>query len=286
MTLLTKVEVHNHIGDILELSLNDQSAEVHIRDITGLGSIKADIHSTPYGSAYGEFYVGSSLGRRNIVMKLGLSPDWAIKTLNQLRRSLYSWFSTRQWVKLVFFHDEDDDLPEVAIEGYVESFEPSIFSKDPELQVSIINPQPDFVAVDVTTVTGEVNDGDPFFVIPYLGTAPTGFTLRIDPTVSNPSFDNEVVISTVDEADNQKTLEVAILVDADQHFKMSSIFGDKYVRHITTVSGEGTSILGVTEVGAWPDLQPGDNGLTVMALGGIDQGQQWTLEYFARFGGL
>ena len=49
---------------------------IHIRDITGLGPVKAEIATTPFATSDGELFQGSTVGKRNIVMTLGFNPDW------------------------------------------------------------------------------------------------------------------------------------------------------------------------------------------------------------------
>jgi hypothetical protein len=76
------------------------------------------------------------------VLTLGLNPNWVDQTVASLRRVLYRYLMPEAWTKLRFF---SDDMPTVDIEGYVESFDPNMFTQDPEIQVSIICPKPDFI---------------------------------------------------------------------------------------------------------------------------------------------
>ncbi len=88
-----------------------------------------------------------------------------------------------------------DDYPDCEISGYVESFAPNIFTQDPEIQVSIICPNPDFVAVDPVVIDGAVISTEEtsysFTEIATVGTIPTpmnitvkaaGSTEPVDPT--------------------------------------------------------------------------------------------------------
>jgi hypothetical protein len=90
-----------------------------------------------------------------------------------------------------------DELPVIGIRGVVESFEPNLFSEDPEMQISILCPKPDLIDMATTLLTGTV-DGAPI-PITYTGTAPTGFQLRIQSSGSY-SGDLTLINDTPDES--------------------------------------------------------------------------------------
>src|SRR4051812_7049320 len=167
---------------------------VQVFNVEGLGPVKAEISSTPFATGRGELYQGGSTGKRNIVLTLGLNPDWEEQTMSTLRQLLYRYFMPEEWCKLRFFSDY---LPTVDIEGYVESFEPNIFSKDPEIQVSIICPKPDFIEANATVLSGLVDNGTAEIVYTYVGTVETGLELRIDATPANTSYNGDLTITNV-----------------------------------------------------------------------------------------
>ena len=151
--MITKVEVFSaRPAPILSLGgFMPSDDPVHIRDISGLGPVKAEITTTPSGASRGATFQGVSTDKRNIVLTLGLSPNWSTQTVSSLRQLLYAYFMTEQWCKLRFHSDE---LPTTDIEGYVEGFEPNHFAQDPEYQISIINPRPDFIEIDASIYEG------------------------------------------------------------------------------------------------------------------------------------
>jgi len=252
---------------------------VQIRNIDGLGPVKSDISTVPSGVSRGETYQGASTGKRNIVLTLGLNPDWTVQTMSSLRQLLYAYFMPEQWCKLRIFSDE---LPTTDIEGYVESFEPNMFSQDPEIQVSIINPRPDFIEIDATIFTGAVDDGSNEHVIPYVGTVPAGFEVRIDRTVERPAYSGPVTIRVVN-ADGIKEIIVnPVTINTLQSYKMSSVPGRKRVQTEAFADGAVINML-KSMTGKWPDLAPGENLVSIKASA---SGQKWTLAFFNRFGGL
>jgi hypothetical protein len=257
---------------------NDQ---VQIRDIQGLGPVKAALSSTNLASGRGEVYQGGSVGLRNIVMSLGLNPDWQHLTLTALRQRLYAYFMPEEWTKLRFFSDE---MPTVDIEGIVESVEPNIFSQDPEIQISVICHRPDFIEADATVYFGTVDDGTTELEFDYVGTVTTGFELRIDRTPTNPSYTGDITVLTKSPTDPQEFKVEGVTIDTARYFKMSSVQGAKRVQTIDLLDGDTTNILSkMTDDSVWPQLRTGKNYVSVA---GAEPGQDWSLAYFNRFGGL
>jgi hypothetical protein len=254
---------------------------VQVRDITGLEPVKADISSTALATGRGETPQGSSTGKRNIVLKLGLNPDWAEQTMTTLRHQLYRYFMPEQWTKLRFFSDE---LPVVDIEGIVESFEPNMFSQDPEVQISILCHKPDFIEADATIYTGVVDDGTLELEFDYIGSVETGLEIRVDRTVDNIAYSGDLSIVLKSPEDPQLFEVEGVVIDSTQYLKVSSVPGAKRVQVISTVDGVPTNILAkMTDASVWPKVKPGINVLSIAA---AEAGQAWTMAYFNRFGGL
>jgi hypothetical protein len=279
--VITKMEVFG-IRPAPALSLGGfmpSDDPVVIRNVDGLGPVKSEITTTPSGVSRGETFQGASTGKRNIVLTLGLNPDWATQTMSSLRQLLYAYLMPEQWCKLRI---NSDELPTTDIEGYVESFEPNMFSQDPEIQVSIINPKPDFTEIDATIFKGVVDDGSLQHVINYLGTISAGFEVRIDRTVELVSYSGPVTIMVENSAGIQILTVNPATINTVQSFKMSSVQGKKRVQAEAIIDGSITNLL-KNKSGVWPELQPGENLISISA----DQpGQTWTLAFFTRFGGM
>lgn len=286
--------------DIPELPLGGfvpgSSDVIQVRNIDGLGPVKAGIASTPYATGRGSLFQGSSIETRNIVLTLGLNPDWATQTITELRRLLYKYFMTGLWVRLRFI---SDDMPEVYINGIVESFEPNIFAQDPEIQVSVLCPKPDFIDEDTTLLTGttlalpidaftdpilpwlnSLNyddlDADP---IDYVGTAPVGFELRVEET-----YTGLIVVVSATPTDVRYLYLVEVVVNSTQRFQMNTVRSQRYVYNVNPSTGAAVNILAkMTYESDWPEFSPGPTKIAVFAYGGdID----WSLGYLTRYGGL
>lgn len=281
------MEVYNPASDAPELPLggfgpNDDP--IQVKNIDGLGPVKAEITTTPFATGRGELYQGGSTGKRNIVLTLGLNPDFAVyPSMFSLRQILYRYLLPEQWTKLRFYSDE---IPPVEIEGYVESFEPNIFSEDPEVVISIICPDPDFVA-EATVLTGTVTEllgeGPEF---EYIGTIETGLELKVESSEDNTSFNGQLVITmAVPGLPEQYFYVDPVLIDATQYFKLSTA-KPKRVQSIPIGGGDPINLLSnVPGSATWLKIRPGQNQIDVNAPAD-EVGQIWTLAYFTRFGGL
>jgi hypothetical protein len=284
--VITKLQVFSAQPNAPELSLGGfypNLDPVQIRDVQGLGPVKATIPSSPYATGDGELPQGNpKIGMRNIVLILGLNPNWVDQTMTSLRRQLYRYLLPKAWVKLRFF---SDDMPTVDIEGTVESFEPNMFSQDPELQISIICLKPDFIEPDATLYYGVVDDGSTELEFEYEGDVPAGFEVRVQHAVENVAYTGPLDISMQQEPEDPQIFTVdPVTIDSSHHFKLSTIRNAKRVQRVANADGVVTNLLrDVTDESVWPEIKPGTNLFKVAAL---ESGQAWTLAFFNRYGGL
>lgn len=254
---------------------------VQIRNIDGLGPVKAELSSTPFGSGDGELYQGGSVGKRNVVLNLGLNPNWTEQSMAALRQLLYAYFMPKQWIKLRFFSDH---MPTVEIEGIVESCDPNMFSQDPEMQVSVLCHKPDFIDPDAVILKGLVDDGTTEYAFEYEGNIPTGIELRVDRTPENVSYTGPLAVTITNGGVPQRFSIDPVTINTVKSFKLSSVKNRKKVSNIAIADSEATNLLyNATSGFVWPEVSPGENFLTVVA---DEPGQAWTLAYFKRFGGL
>lgn len=277
--MLTKVKAYSSWRSATPLGLSElgpQTDPIQIRNIEGLGPVKSSVNTEPYGSIDGESLTGITVPARNIVLTLGLNPDWATWTPASLRRLIYSYFSPKQQVKLIF--ESDDEFPDVTITGYVESADPSMFDKDSEMQISIICPDPYFYAVDPVEISGVTGEGP--IEIDYIGSVETGINVRVN-HVANPL----PVYVGIQLGDPSETFfRSGGYPTPTIYWEMNSIPGNKYVRMVSLTTGVITNLLHHMESGSsWPVMYPGENTFEVLT----DAGEQdWVLTYIPKFGGL
>lgn len=285
--MLQRIEVESY-SPTLPLPIGGGATDdpIQVRNIDGLGPVKAALTSTAFATGRGSYFQGGSIPERNIVLTLGLNPNWTDQTVTSLRKLLYGYFMPEQWCKLRFF---TDDYPDVAIEGICESVEPNIFSEDPEIQVSIIHHQPDFVAIDDTVIDGSVTnaliDGDPTeYEFEYEGNAPAGFVLAVRPSPSNPDYTGPllVVLETADSVDNFQVN--AVTIDATKYLIFGTWDNDRKIQTVDETGAIVDILLKEVEVGSnWMKLKPGQN---ILAVSAEENFLAFKLTYFARYGGL
>lgn len=287
--MITRMEIVSAQAGAPELPLGGfmpNSDPVQIRNIEGLGPVKAEVSATPFATGRGELYQGVSTGKRNIVLTLGLNPNWIDQTMSSLRQILYRYFMPERWSKLLFFSDE---LPVAQIGGVVESFEPNIFSQDPEIQISILCPKPDFIDVDTTLLSGTtrgsfgIPEGSPpGAVIDYIGTVPTGFDLRIH-TVSG-SYSGGVYVNNEIGGEVQEFYLENVTISSGMYLQLNTVRSTRHIYSVVVAGNVEYDILAkMGKESDWPEFSPGENGFTVMT---DDSGLIWELAYFNRFGGL
>lgn len=147
-----------------------------IRNIDGLGSVKASLNGLDVPEEAGGEFLSSYTPTRNIVITIGFDPVYSDgETVTDLRNELYSIFPVGFEVDLDF---ETTHKGLMKIKGVVESNQPDMFSQNPQNQISIICYDPYFrsdggivtVPYNLTVLPGAAFE--------YTGEVETGFTIE------------------------------------------------------------------------------------------------------------
>ena len=171
-----------------------------IADISGLGPPKATINQQPYAFQDGASYVSSKTEIRNIVVTIRYRQLSAGKSVQTLRRELYSIFPTNKKVNLRF---ESDDFVPVSTEAWVESHEPVIFSAEPSVQIVLLGLRPWLEGMNATSIPldhipGSSGTSSRYMPIKNVGDVETGMLYGVFmdnttpdiPETTNILFDN------------------------------------------------------------------------------------------------
>lgn len=146
--MIKSVTVTNYLGERLKLELaRPERSGFVVKSITGLGPGKANISTSDVITTDGGIFNSSRLSVRNIVlslefMRLDQRIDGQSLSIEEARQKSYRFFPIKRKVTLQF----ETDNRSVEISGYVESNEPTIFSKNEGTDISIICPDPYFYA--------------------------------------------------------------------------------------------------------------------------------------------
>lgn len=162
--MIKAITVTNYLGDSLRLELArpDLSGFI-VESITGLGPGKANINTTEISTNDGSLFNSSRVPNRNIV--IALRYFWRdTASIEDTRQLSYQYFPIKKKVKLLI----ETDNRTAEIEGYVESNEPNIFSKEEGADISIICPYPFFYsAEDGGWQTTMFSGIEPLFEFPF-----------------------------------------------------------------------------------------------------------------------
>ena len=286
---LSSIKVTNAQGSQLEFPLEDPSGGFIVRDIQGLGPVKATLVSTSFANMDGGQYHPSRRETRNIVLTLGLEPDYAVSDVHTLRKLLYSFFMPKTEGTLEFhlFDKFTEDLfaqtKDLTIDARIESCEPSIFTKDPAMDVSMLCYDPDFVDLTGVTVNGSTVSDLTESVVTYEGEVDTGviFTLRPDRVLNDFTIFHRPPDGTLVTIDFSYPMLVGDVVE------ISSVPGSKYVR-VTRAGVQSSILYAVSPQSGWLTLQPGDNHIRVYATDTATPYRPipYTIEYTDKYGGL
>lgn len=272
--MINQIDFRSAFGQLLTLNPSDISDGFIIEDIEGLGPVKATISSSSFAAYDGAQYQSSRREARNIVMRIGFDVYNTATSVYVLRSLLYRFFMTKSYVSMRFY---TEDLT-VDIAARVESCEPTIFTRDPGVVVSLMCFDPDFIATTEITLSGNTVSDSTETTITYPGSVETGalLTLNVDRTLS------EFTIYHRAGDDILTSMDVAVDLVADDIVTISTIPGHKYAR-LTRSSLTSSILYGVYHQATWLELKPGDNRFRVYAVG---DPIPYTLKYVPRYGGL
>lgn len=273
--MLTRFDVANRRGNSLAFQLDDIENGYSVRDMGGLGPVKATLVSSSFAGVDGEQYQSARREARNITIKLGLESDWITNSVDELRNNLYEFFMPKSEVFFTFYKDNGRV---VVINGIVETCEPDIFSEDPAMDVSLMCYDPDFLIPAPVDLSGTSVPSDTSTIIEYDGSVDTGivFMLNVNRTLSDFS-----IYHTPPDGDLRQLDFSGSLVSGDV-LTISTVTGSKGATLIHL--GASSSVLyAVSPQSNWIALQKGDNLFRVYAAGA---GIPYTVEYVTRYGGL
>lgn len=257
--MITSVDVSGADAP-LNLPLWGYEDGFYIKEITGLGPVSAEFSTSSRARFDGLRLQNVRKGVRNIVMTVGLLTGHHTRTVESLRHQLYLSYPVGQEVNLTI---NREGLQDLHITGVVESVEDAIFSREPEMVVSVVCMNPYYrVGEPNSHQTAYDRNLSKDLVIDYEGNVPGG--IRIWLQVSSLSlkdgfeveFESDRGLATF-YADNGSYYSV---VDLDTRgLSRKFIMQNQPALH-TVWSGA-----------SWPELYRGYNSVSVTA-GGIQSG--------------
>lgn len=280
--MIKSITVTNYLGDKLKLELTrPESSGFAVKSITGLGPGKANINTSELSTTDGGLYNSSRLPVRNIVLSLEFL--WG-RSIEDTRQKSYRYFPIKRQVTLLF----ETDNRMVEISGYVESNEPTIFSKNEGSEISIICPDPYFYSVGKNgIISTEFYGAEPLFEFPFSNESLTDSLIEMSAisqiTERTIVYDGDtdigivITIHATGEADNVSIIHRAgesmgvmsinteklristgSSIKAGDQIIISTLKGNKYIKLIR--DGETRSILNCLDRNVeWLQLVRGEN---------------------------
>jgi len=264
-----------------------------ISKIDGLTPVAQNVVTKDYGVGDGEYFVGKHRGKRNIVLTLGMESRGV--DIEAARSELYAFFYTQSSLKLRLNFDDRNDL---VIDGYPETHEGDRFVADPETQISIICPRPNFIDPEEHTETGLASN-TPIALpaltpVEYFGDQSVGFKIRILPNETGDTELGLLILHTgvlgsepgVFFTQRYLTIQASGYDDpltTEEEFWIDSRQGFKSVYILNPTTGERRNAMKGL-VGDWPILHPGLNQFQIYNDG--SKTNQWDIYFTYEYGGV
>lgn len=273
--MLTKLEIQSLLGETLSLEMDSTNNGYIVESIEGLDPVKANIVTSRGAKQHGSVYQTSHRENRNVVIRIRLEAVQGAASVSDRRAYLYGFFMPMSDVSLRFFLD---GLHFADIQGYVESFEAPIFSKEPTATISLICVKPDLVSPTLVTVNGVSVSDSTVQAVVYTGTVEAGFKFQlfVDRTISEFSFHNHTPYGEL------ATLDFAAPLIAGDVVEINTVSGSRGA-YLTRASVRSSILNGVSPTASWFGLSRGTNMLRLAISGAAIP---FSLEYYPRYGGL
>lgn len=239
--------------------------------IDGLGPVSANIPITSYALSDGLSLGVPRVGKRNVVLTLGLRPSrQSGKSVADVREELLAQAFPGGRIFMTFMRGTK---PALFWEGMVESADPPLFVEDPAIQISILG-QPYFYGPEIVHEF-TVLDGSPQ-PIEYGGSVPTGFFLRAFAKSNNYPAVRRVRTDKGGSISWGYSNYGGWAMTMDSRFGSKSIYGGVVAQQ---------NVLGTIDEGSsWPELKTGLNNVSVSGLDPSKVGQyDVQIKYRARF---
>lgn len=236
------------LTDSAELSLSEI---VRITKIDGLGPVVAAVNTTQIGLNPGARFDSAHVDYRNIVIEF-----YIISSVADNLNELYSVIQTGS--KIVFL------LNNKFADGHVESIEIDRTNNPVKGQISIICPNPVFYS-EAKNVSLSASD-----FISYAGNQTTGFKLYL---TAKTAVKNPYISINANKKTKKSVLNITLT--SGDVLELNSESGQK------SASISNKKVYPYTGAFIWPELQPGDNSITVGAESGTVTAKIMYSEKFA-----
>lgn len=229
-----------------------------VRGIDGLGPVQSEIRSVSYAELDGGSAASPRVGVRSVTVRLGFTSNYTLGvTKEDVRRELYQSILPSDKVRLTLIESEHfykhlDTQENLTLEGYVETLEPNVWTRDPETTLTILCPDPN---IYLPKVTHEWLSGQELTIFNQ-GNHAVGFDLFSYSRYSN-SF-------TIENLGSGEKLEINHTFDPTEKLRLSTVEGRKRLEVLSSddkVTRRLWDSYSITR--GWPKIYPGQNRILI-----------------------
>lgn len=275
--MLKELVIQNESGMRFTLPLTHGKKYYRVESIEGLGPVKATLVSSDFAQMDGSLFQSGRRDVREIKFTISLIPDYVNETAATLRQTMYYFFLPKSKVRL-FFKGHNDKV--FTIEGRIESLEPSLFSKETEVDVNVVCFNPDFEADSPSVFMGNTTSTMTPLELFYHGNVSTGFIFRMTPNRALNGF----TIYHRSMSNTEMQMDYQGPVKAGDEITINTIVGSKEVMLKDSATGLSYSTLYYLSLSSkWIQLTTSTNAIRVYSDG---DPIPYTIEYTPKYGGL
>lgn len=267
--ILQNVELQG-LKNIVFPVINAQPTDNYIlKEAWGLGPAEVDVFIADT-LFQGGLYQGRRPRNREVVLRVGLNPDYKQQiSASQLRQNLYNLLTSYNPVNI----HVTTDIVEFQIKGYVKTIEVAIFTKEPEVQITIPCLSPYFEGMSELSIPAPPVDDAPI-IFENPGSAPTEFYAELEILNNQPGQISKVRIAPLlDTSDRYVEVSYAFLPNDVITFNTKA--GVRQISLLRSGQVPINLIRNVNDKLGWFYLEPGAN--VIHASSGIDD--SWYLSF-------
>ena len=252
-----KLKIETKQGLLITLTQNE--SKYVVTNIEGLNPPQADVFTSAIANMHGGKYKNSKVQMRNLVITVAIRGD-----VEENRLELYRIFHSGEYCKIYY----ENGLRNVYIEGYAESIESNPFSIAEQMQISIICPQPFWVAAKkmIVDISKEIGAFEFPFAIESEGIEFSYIELdKVVPIVNYGEIESGIIIRINCYENGVNNLKI-IHENKSTYFTIATTLnnGDEVVintkRGQKSITINGQSAMNVVGLGStWFSLAVGDN---------------------------
>lgn len=276
---ITSIEIINDRSQSFSSTIGDLSEPYLVNNIENLDPVKAEIVSNSYGGNDGVQIQSTRRDSRNIIYTLGYNPDYSQTTIAKLRQELQKIIKPKAEVKMLFHLD---DARSVWTNGVVESFVAPLFGKDPDITISVIAEDPDFLNLEQTELSGNTTAvlSNNKINFTYNGDNPSGINLAL---AFNRSASDLILNYYNVDRNQQSSMTISGAFLSGDILTVNTSIGEKEVS--LTRSGIKVSILNWLDIASseWIYVKSGPSTFQVLTSGASIP---YDLSFVERYGGL